>query len=139
MTSQSSRRPYKAWSNAELDAMTEIYATGNLPELAERFGVSMQQLRDKASHMGLRREKGTKTSPDDNEPEPDTEPAQPPEQYAICRSGQAHLSAWLLRDMSLDTAKQLAVDDAVATHGEVVLYRCTPIGRAVPRIVFEDA
>ena len=73
MTSQSSRRPYKAWSNAELDAMTEIYATGNLPELAERFGVSMQQLRDKASHMGLRREKGTKTSPDDNEPEPDTE------------------------------------------------------------------
>ena len=73
MTSQSSRRPYKVWSNAELDAMTEIYATGNLPELAERFGVSMQQLRDKASHMGLRREKGTKTSPDDNEPEPDTE------------------------------------------------------------------
>jgi len=73
MTSQSSRRPYKAWSDAELDAMTEIYATGNLPELAERFGVSMQQLRDKASHMGLRREKGTKTSPDDNEPEPDTE------------------------------------------------------------------
>ena len=53
--------------------MTEIYATWNLPELAERFGVSMQQLRDKASHMGLRREKGTKTSPDDNEPEPDTE------------------------------------------------------------------
>lgn len=73
MTSKSSRRPYKAWSDAELDAMTEIYATGNLPELAERFGVSMQQLRDKASHMGLRREKGTKTSPDDNEPEPDTE------------------------------------------------------------------
>ena len=68
-----------------------------------------------------------------------TEPAQPPEQYAICRSGQAHLSAWPLRDMSLDAAKQLAVDDAVATHGEVVLYRCTPIGRAVPRIVFEDA
>ena len=73
MTSQSSRRPYKAWSDAELDAMTESYATGNLPELAERFGVSMQQLRDKASHMGLRREKGTKTSPDDNEPEPDPE------------------------------------------------------------------
>ena len=68
-----------------------------------------------------------------------TEPAQPPEQYAICRAGQAHLSAWPLRDMSLDDAKQLAVDDAVATHGEVVLYRCTPIGRAVPRIVFEDA
>ena len=68
-----------------------------------------------------------------------TEPAQPPEQYAICRSGQAHLSAWPLRDMSLDAAKQLAVDDAVATHGEVVLYRCTPIGRAVPRLVFEDA
>jgi len=68
-----------------------------------------------------------------------TEPAQPPEQYAICRSGQAHLSAWPLRDMTLDAAKQLAVDDAVATHGEVVLYRCTPIGRAVPRIVFEDA
>lgn len=68
-----------------------------------------------------------------------TDPAQQPEQYAICRSGQAHLSAWPLRDMSLDAAKQLAVDDAVATHGEVVLYRCTPIGRAVPRIVFEDA
>lgn len=73
MTSQSSRRPYKAWSDAELDAMTESYATGNLPELAERFCVSMQQLRDKASHMGLRREKGTKTSPGDSEPEPDTE------------------------------------------------------------------
>ena len=73
MTSQSSRRPYKVWSEEDLDEMTESYATGNLPELAERFGVSMQQLRDKASHMGLRREKGTKTSPDDNEPEPDTE------------------------------------------------------------------
>ncbi len=73
MTSKSPRRPYKVWSDAELDAMTEIYATGNLPELAERFGVSMQQLRDKASHMGLRREKGTKTRPDDTEPQPYTE------------------------------------------------------------------
>ena len=73
MTSKSPRRPYKAWSEAELDEMMESYATGNLPELAERFGVSMQQLRDKASHMGLRREKGTKNSPGDNEPEPDTE------------------------------------------------------------------
>ena len=34
MTSQSSRRPYKVWSDAELDQMTESYATGNLPELA---------------------------------------------------------------------------------------------------------
>lgn len=68
-----------------------------------------------------------------------TEAPQPPEQYAICRSGQAHLAAWPLRDMTLDDAKQLAVDDAVATNGEVILYRCTPIGRAVPRIVFEEA
>lgn len=73
MTSQSSRRPYKVWSQAELDEMMDSYATGNLPELAERCGVSMRQLRDKASHIGLRREKGTKTSPGDNEPEPDTE------------------------------------------------------------------
>ena len=72
MTGQSSRR-YKHWSDAETEEMIHSYATGSLQELAERFGVSMQQLRDKASHMGLRREKGTKTSPGDNEPEPDTE------------------------------------------------------------------
>ena len=72
MTGQSSRR-YKHWSDAATEELIHSYATGSLQELAERFGVSMQQLRDKASHMGLRREKGTKTSPDDNEPEPDTE------------------------------------------------------------------
>ena len=53
MTSQSSRRPYKVWSEAQLDEMMESYATGNLPELAERYGVSPQQLRAKASDLGL--------------------------------------------------------------------------------------
>ncbi len=68
-----------------------------------------------------------------------TEPAPPPEQYAICRAGQAHLSAWPLRDMTIEAARQLAIDDAAAVGGEVILYRCTAIGRAFPRIVFEEA
>ncbi len=68
-----------------------------------------------------------------------TEPETPPEQYAICRAGQAHLSAWPLRDMTIEAARQLAIDDAAAVGGEVVLYRCTPVGRAFPRIVFEEA
>ncbi len=68
-----------------------------------------------------------------------TEPAPPPEQYAICRAGQGHLSAWPLRDMTIEAARQLAIDDAAAIGGEVVLYRCVPIGKAFPRIVFEDA
>ncbi len=68
-----------------------------------------------------------------------TEPAPPPEQYAICRAGQGHLSAWPLRDMTIEAARQLAIDDAAAIGGEVVLYRCVPIGKAFPRIVFEEA
>jgi DNA-binding MarR family transcriptional regulator len=68
-----------------------------------------------------------------------TEPEPPPEQYAICRAGQAHLSAWPLRDMTIEAARQLAIDDAAAVGGEVILYRCTAIGRAFPRIIFEDA
>ncbi len=68
-----------------------------------------------------------------------TEPAPPPEQYAICRAGQGHLADWPLRDMTIDAARQLAIDDAAAIGGEVVLYRCTPVGRAFPRIVFEEA
>jgi len=68
-----------------------------------------------------------------------TEPAPAPEQYAICLVGQAHLSAWPLRDMTIEAARQLAIDDAAAVGGEVVLYRCVPIGKAFPRIVFEDA
>ena len=68
-----------------------------------------------------------------------TEPEPLPEQYAICRSGQAHLSAWPLRDMTIDAARQLAIDDAAAICGEVVLHRCVPIGKAFPRIVFEEA
>ena len=68
-----------------------------------------------------------------------TEPAPPPEQYAICRAGQGHLSAWPLRDMTIEEARQLAIDDAAAVGGEVILYRCTAIGRAFPRIVFEEA
>lgn len=68
-----------------------------------------------------------------------TEPAAPPEQYAICRAGQGHLSAWPLRDMTIEAARQLAIDDAAAIGGEVVLYRCVPIGKAFPRIVFEEA
>ena len=68
-----------------------------------------------------------------------TDPEPPPEQYAICRSGQAHLSAWPLRDMTIEAARQLAIDDAAAIGGEVVLYRCVPIGKAFPRIVFEEA
>lgn len=68
-----------------------------------------------------------------------TEPAPPAEQYAICRAGQGHLSAWPLRDMTIEAARQLAIDDAAAIGGEVVLYRCVPIGKAFPRIVFEEA
>ncbi|HRH15416.1 MAG TPA: MarR family transcriptional regulator [Azonexus sp.] len=68
-----------------------------------------------------------------------TEPAPPPEQYAICRAGQGHLSAWPLRDMTIEEARQLAIDDAAAIGCEVVLYRCVPIGKAFPRIVFEEA
>ncbi len=68
-----------------------------------------------------------------------TEPAPPPEQYAICRAGQAHLSVWPLRDMTIEEARQLAIDDAEAIGGEVVLYWCVQIGKAFPRIVFEDA
>ena len=68
-----------------------------------------------------------------------TDPEPLPEQYAICRSGQAHLSAWPLRDMTIEAARQLAIDDAAAIGGEVVLYRCVPIGKAFPRIVFEEA
>lgn len=68
-----------------------------------------------------------------------TEPAPPPEQYAICRAGHGHLSAWPLRDMTIEAARQLAIDDAAAIGGEVVLYRCIPVGRAFPRIVFEVA
>jgi DNA-binding MarR family transcriptional regulator len=68
-----------------------------------------------------------------------TEPEPPPEQYAICRAGQAHLSAWPLRYMTIEAARQLAIDDAAAVGGEVILYRCTAIGRAFPRIVFEEA
>ena len=48
-----------------------------------------------------------------------TEPAPPPEQYAICRAGQGHLSAWPLRDMTIDEARQLASDDAAAIGEEV--------------------
>ncbi len=68
-----------------------------------------------------------------------TDPAPPPEQYAICRAGQGHLSAWPLRDMTIEAARQLAIDDAAAIGGEVILYRCTPIGKAFPRVVFEEA
>jgi len=68
-----------------------------------------------------------------------TEPAPPPEQYAICRAGQGHLSAWPLLDMTIEAARQLAIDDAAAIGGEVILYRCTPIGRAFQRIVFEES
>lgn len=68
-----------------------------------------------------------------------TEPAPPPEQYAICRAGQAHLAVWPLRNMTLEEARQLAIDDAAAVGGEVVLYWCTQIGKAFPRIVFEEA
>jgi hypothetical protein len=41
--------------------------------------------------------------------------------------------------MTIDAARQLAIDDAAAICGEVVLYRCVPIGKAFPRIVFEEA
>lgn len=73
---------------------------------------------------------------------PAEEPAAEPhadERYALCRAGDDHMSAWPLRLMSLDAAKQIAVDDASTINGEVVLYRCTPVGRAVPRFVFEEA
>ena len=68
-----------------------------------------------------------------------TEPAPPPEQYAICRAGQGHLTAWPLRDMTIEEARQLAIRDAAAIGSKVVLYRCVPIGKAFPQIVFEEA
>lgn len=82
----------------------------------------------------------TFTTPDTEEEQPSVEPDEPShdERYAICRAGDDHMSAWPLRLMSLDAAKQIAVDDASTINGEVVLYRCTPVGRAVPRFVFED-
>ena len=84
----------------------------------------------------------TPTSPsiDTEDEPPSVEPDAAPndERYALCRAGDDHMSAWPLRLMSLDAAKQIAVDDASTINGEVVLYRCTPVGRAVPRFVFED-
>lgn len=82
----------------------------------------------------------TFTTPDTEDEPPSVEPDEPSndERYAICRAGDDHMSAWPLRLMSLDAAKQIAVDDASTINGEVVLYRCTPVGRAVPRFVFEE-
>lgn len=82
----------------------------------------------------------TFTTPDIEDEPPSVEPDAPSsdERYALCRAGDDHMSAWPLRLMSLDAAKQIAVDDASTINGEVVLYRCTPVGRAVPRFVFED-
>lgn len=82
----------------------------------------------------------TFTTPDTEDEPPLVKPDAPSndERYAICRAGDDHMSAWPLRLMSLDAAKQIAVDDASTINGEVVLYRCTPVGRAVPRFVFED-
>lgn len=72
MTGQSSRR-YKYWSDAETEEMIHSYATGSLQEIAERFGVSVQQLRNKASHMGLKRATGTNKNKVESEPETETE------------------------------------------------------------------
>ena len=82
----------------------------------------------------------TFTTPDIADDPPSVEPDAPSndERYALCRAGDDHMSAWPLRLMSLDAAKQIAVDDASTINGEVVLYRCTPVGRAVPRFVFEE-
>jgi len=85
----------------------------------------------------------TPTSPsiDTEDEPPSVEPDAAPndERYALCRAGDDHMSAWPLRLMSLDAAKQIAVDDASTINGEVVLYCCIPVGRAVLRFVFEEA
>ncbi len=120
-------------------------------ELAESSGLTASQARIAPEDQGSRAAADTsgddKASTDYVQAETPisvdaidaTEPAPPPEQYAICRAGQGHLSAWPLRDMTIDEARQLAIDDAAAIGGEVVLYRCVPIGKAFPRIVFEEA
>ncbi len=62
-----------------------------------------------------------------------------PDQYALCRSNRTPKTAWQIHEMTLDAAKDLAMIDATSINGEVILYRLVPIGRAVPRVVFEEA
>ncbi len=62
-----------------------------------------------------------------------------PDQYVLCRSNRTPKTAWQIHEMTLDAAKDLAMMDATTINGEVILYRLVPIGRAVPRVVFEEA
>lgn len=61
-----------------------------------------------------------------------------PRQFAICRAGQTPKTAWEIHEMDESAARQLAMDDATAVRGEVILYCLVPVGRAVTRVVFED-
>ena len=50
---RTSRHQYKRWNSAEIDELRDLYGTTPATELATRYGVSPQQLRAKASDLGL--------------------------------------------------------------------------------------
>jgi transposase-like protein len=72
---QESQRPPRAkrhtWSPAEELELAELYGTVPAANLASRYGVSDQQLRDKASHMGITN-RGFRGRPRTTRPEPET-------------------------------------------------------------------
>ncbi len=72
---QEIQRPPRAkrhtWSPAEELELAELYGTVPAANLASRYGVSDQQLRDKASHMGITN-RGFRGRPRTTRPEPET-------------------------------------------------------------------
>ncbi len=50
---RTARHQYKRWNSAEIDELRDLYGTTPATELATRYGVSPQQLRAKASDLGL--------------------------------------------------------------------------------------
>lgn len=72
---QESQRPPRAkrhtWSPAEELELAELYGTVPATTLASQFGVSDQQLRDKASHMGITH-RGFRGRPRTTRTEPET-------------------------------------------------------------------
>ncbi len=72
---QESQRPPRAkrhrWSPAEELELAELYGTVPATTLASRYGVSDQQLRDKASHMGITN-RGFRGRPRTTRPGPET-------------------------------------------------------------------
>jgi len=72
---QESQRPPRArrhkWLPAEELELAELYGTVPAATLASRYEVSDQQLRDKASHMGITNH-GFRGRPKTTRPEPET-------------------------------------------------------------------